>query len=589
MRLTSTFRLLVISSVSLACATVLNWVNYRAYWHVTVLRAETVNFNILAHTLPHLLSGALIRQDFADIDRVINSHYGLFGIVVTDCQTTAKVCTNQRILAQSKPYYSWQRTVTPNDLDTALFSTLRDPAPIDPEWQFEQPRATQPTTSGLENQGKLIGRVYYVRNQPPNFLQDQLSWLRGNARSWGAVGRYYTLSLLMFSLAGLAMWVYVERSLQRKRHQRDQALAEHQSLLKEAQRLRTQLRDQLKLNQALKTQYEEQLTAAREAGEALQGEINQLQNQGQLQEQELRSLQQELESLQNQSLEPQFDRQQVQREIEQLKQRIKEKEDELESIHEIKKEISLEAIRARQQTEDLERHLAQLAEEKCAAEDLSSRLKEQLEGQPRSLVPVAEIERLRADLEKAKADREKVKADKDSLEQQILESIEQDEREKRELRAKLIDTENKLYQLEYEYNLSLENCETLEERLAQYDAEESFRRVDLSDVCVAIVGGHQNMIGYVESTLCQENNLKDLRALSKDTRLSTKAFKEKLKKVDLILVVRGYMSHSMSQIVDDLEAKGQLRGKVIRLPTTCTSGPTIVRRIREEIVNGLKN
>ncbi|WP_448562999.1 hypothetical protein [Trichothermofontia sp.] len=39
----------------------------------------------------------------------------------------------------------------------------------------------------------------------------------------------------------------------------------------------------------------------------------------------------------------------------------------------------------------------------------------------------------------------------------------------------------------------------------------------------------------------------------------------------------------MSQIVDDLEAKGQLRGQVIRLPTACTRGPAIVRRIREEI------
>ncbi|WP_448573846.1 hypothetical protein [Trichothermofontia sp.] len=576
MRLTSTFRLLVISSVSLACATVLNWVNYRSYWHVTVLRAETVNFNILTHTLPHLLSEALIRKDFATIDRVINSHYGLFGIVVTDCQTPEKVCTNQRILAQSNPYYPWQRTVNPNDLDTALFSALRDPIPIYPEWQFEQPRATQPTMSGLENQGKLIGRVYYVRNQPSKFLQDQLNWLRGNAYSWGSVGRYYTLSLLMFSLAGLAMWVYVERSLQRKRHQRDQALAEHQSLLKEAQRLRTQLRDQLKLNQALKTQYEEQLAAARQEGEALQGEINQLQNQGQLQEQELRSLQQELGSLQNEILTPQIDPKTIQIEIEQLQQIIQEKEAELQTINDIKAEISLEAERARQQTETLERHLAQLAEEKRAAEELSIRLQEQLSSQPRDSVPIAELEQLRADLEKANVDR-------DSLEQQAFELLEQEGREKADLKAELGDTQNKLYQLQYEYDHILGIRETLEERLAQYEEEDAFRRVDLSNMRVAIVGGHQNMMEYVASTLYQENHLKELRSLSKDTRLATKTFKEKLKKVDLILVVTGYMSHSMSQIVDDLEARGQLRGKVIRLPTACTSGPAIVRRIREEI------
>ncbi len=583
MRLTSTLRLLAIGSVSLACATVLNWVNYRAYWHGTVLRAETVNFNILAHTLPNRLSEALIRQDFADIDRVINSHYGLFSIVVTDCQTADKSCPNQQILAQSRPYYPWQKALTSADLATALFSTLRDPVPRYPEWQFVQPHAIAPTTSGLENEGRIIGRVYYVRNQPPTFWQDQISWLRGDWNTLGFTSRGYTLSLLVFSLAGLAMWVYTERSLERKRHQRDQALAEYQSLLKEATQLRSRLREQLRLNQTLKTQYEAQLKAAKEEGQSLHEQINQLQQEGQLQEQELRSLQQNLQSLQNELLESQRDQQAIQSEIEQLQQTIADKEAELKSINDTRAEISLEAEQARQKAQNLERHLAQLAKGKQTAEELSLSLQKQLENQPRSLVPATELEQLKADLEKAKADR-------DSLEQQVLESIEQDERAKQELKAKLITAENNLYQLQYEYDQLqyeydqlLQKNEDLEEHLAQYEAEQSFRKIDLSDIRVAIVGGHQTMMSYVQSTLSQENHLRDFRPLSKDTHLSTKAFKEKLKKVDLILVVRGYMSHSMSQIVDDLETKCQLRGKVIRLPTTCTSGPAIVRIIREEI------
>lgn len=578
MRLTSTLRLLAIGSVSLACATVLNWVNYRGYWHGTVLRAETVNFNILAHTLPNRLSEALIQQDFADIDRVINSHYGLFSIVVTDCQTADKSCPNQKILAQSRPYYPWQKALTSADLATALFSTLRDPVPRYPEWQFVQPHAIAPTASGLENEGRIIGRVYFVRNQPPTFWQDQVSWLRGDWHTLGFTSRGYTLSLLVFSLAGLAMWVYTERSLERKRHQRDQALAEYQSLLKEATRLRSRLREQLRLNQTLKTQYEEQLKVAKEEGQNLHDQIHQLQQEGQLQEQELRSLQQNLESLQTELLESQRDQQAIQSEIQQLQQTIADKEAELRTINDTRAEISLEAEQARQKAQDLERHLAQLAEEKKAAEELSLSLQEQLESQPRSLIPAPELERLKADLEKAKADR-------DSLEQQALESIEQDERAKQELKAKLTTAENNLYQLQYEYDQLLKKNEELEEHLAQYEAEQSFRNIDLSDIRVAIVGGHQTMMSYVESTLYQENHLRDFRPLSKDTHLSTKAFKEKLKKVDLILVVRGYMSHSMSQIVDDLETKGQLRGEVIRLPTTCTSGPAIVRIIREAVHN----
>lgn len=572
MRLTSTLRLLAIGSVSLACATVLNWVNYRGYWHGTVLRAETVNFNILAHTLPNRLSEALIRQDLADIDRVINSHYGLFSIVVTDCQTADKSCPNQKILAQSRPYYPWQKALTAADLATALFSTLRDPVPRYPEWQFVQPHAIEPTASGLENEGKIIGRVYFVRNQPPTFWQDQMSWLRGDWHTLGFTSRGYTLSLLVFSVTGLAMWVYTERSLERKRHQRDQALAEYQSLLKEATRLRSRLREQLRLNQTLKTQYEEQLKVAKEEGQNLHDQINQLQQEGQLQEQELRSLQQNLESLQTELLESQRDQQAIQSEIQQLQQTIADKEAELRTINDTRAEISLEAEQARQKAQDLERHLAQLAEEKQTAEELSLSLQEQLESQPRSLVPAPELERLKADLEKAKAE-----------EEQAFELIEQIEREKGQIEREKVDVQNQLYQLEHEYGLILQKNEELEERLVQYEAEQSFRNIDLSDIRVAIVGGHQNMMNYAQSTLSQENHLRDFRLLSKDTHLSTKAFKEKLKKADLILVVRGYMSHSMSQIVDDLETKGQLRGKVIRLPTTCTSGPAIVRIIREEI------
>ncbi|UZQ53825.1 hypothetical protein OOK60_15205 [Trichothermofontia sichuanensis B231] len=572
MRLTSTLRLLATGSVSLACATVLNWVNYRGYWHGTVLRAETVNFNILAHTLPNRLSEALIRQDFADIDRVINSHYGLFSIVVTDCQTANKSCPNQKILAQSHPYYPWQKALTSADLTTALFSTLRDPIPRYPEWQFVQPHAIEPTASGLENEGRIIGRVYFVRNQPPTFWQDQISWLRGDWHTLGFTSRGYTLSLLVFSVTGLAMWVYTERSLERKRHQRDQVLAEYQSLLKEATRLRSRLREQLRLNQTLKSQYEAQLKAAKEEGQSLHDQIHQLQQEGELQEQELRSLQQNLESLQTELLESQRDQQAIQSEIEQLQQTIADKEAELKSINDTRIEISLEAEQAKQKAQDLERHLAQLAEEKKAAEELSLSLQEQLESQPRSLVPAPELERLKADLEKAKTE-----------EEQAFELIEQIEREKGQIEREKVDVQNQLYQLEYEYGLILQKNEELEERLVQYEAEQSFRNIDLSDIRVAIVGGHQTMMSYVQSTLSQENHLRDFRPLSKDTHLSTKAFKEKLKKVDLILVVRGYMSHSMSQIVDDLETKGQLRGKVIRLPTTCTSGPAIVRIIREEI------
>ncbi|MGK7894998.1 MAG: hypothetical protein AB4372_15605 [Xenococcus sp. (in: cyanobacteria)] len=90
-------RLAIITCASLAVGTMVAKKYHQGYWHGTIRRVQTVDFNILAHTLPTKLSYSLISEDIAELQRTIDSNYGLFGIVVTDCLSIEPECSNQKI------------------------------------------------------------------------------------------------------------------------------------------------------------------------------------------------------------------------------------------------------------------------------------------------------------------------------------------------------------------------------------------------------------------------------------------------------------------------------------------------------------
>ncbi len=225
------------------------------------------------------------------------------------------------------------------------------------------------------------------------------------------------------------MWGYSERSLERKRHQQDQALAERLA--------KAYSKELINCNRTVKFR-KRNCDRSNKSWESLQIEL----------------------------IESQRDQQTIRAEIDQLQHIIAEKETGLKNIYKVKADITLGAGQAKQKITDLGRHIAQLAKEKQAAEQLSISLQQQLENQSYAEVSISDLERLKADLNKAKVER-------DALERQIFESIEQDEREKQMLSAKLVDLENNLYQLEYENNLILEAYEVLEQRLTQYEAKQS--------------------------------------------------------------------------------------------------------------------
>ncbi|WP_416667856.1 NERD domain-containing protein [Egbenema bharatensis] len=234
-------RLTLISTAAIGIATVSNLANHRSYWYGTIQRVQTTDFNILSSMLPTKLSYALLEDDVEEIQRTLNSNYGLFGMVVTDCTTTAQVCPDQQILHMTQSERGWSQELHLDNLHHHPFDLLRDPPPLQTEWSYQSTRADHREPTHQQNAGQIIGRVYYVRGIPPSFAQDYQRWV-GNLLSNSGTHRYYSLTTALFLAMGLSAWSFIEWLLHRKGVQKQQALMAQQQSRRENDILRRQLK-----------------------------------------------------------------------------------------------------------------------------------------------------------------------------------------------------------------------------------------------------------------------------------------------------------------------------------------------------------
>jgi len=228
-------RFLIFLSVGVALSCIPNYLNYDRYWNQTIYRVQTVDFNILSHTLPTKLSALMIRGENDEIGHVVNSNYGLFWIVVTNCTATTKECPKQNILYTSKSYDD----ISVSALKGQLFNVLRDPVPIYPEWEFSNPRASEPTFLNQSNFGVPIGRVYYVRNSSPYFIDHLTRGLISITKDPRNLLHVYVVTLGFFLVTALLLWVGCE--LLWKWHERYQR--RHQSRIRIEEQARKRLEE----------------------------------------------------------------------------------------------------------------------------------------------------------------------------------------------------------------------------------------------------------------------------------------------------------------------------------------------------------
>jgi hypothetical protein len=402
-RIASIIRLILITSTACAAATFANWVDYQNYWQGNIFRTQTVDFNILSHSLPTKLSYALQQGDVAELQRTLDSNYGLFGLVVTDCKTTDKDCLNQKILYLTNSNHRWRQNLKPEDLSQHPYDLLRNPPPLFAEEIYDNLAAKNRTLTGKKNPGEIIGRVYYIRPVPPSFLEDFSIWIQ-NPWSISGAHKHYLLNASLFLVGSLASFLILEFVIYRRRKSQEQ-------LQQEVRILQYQLSEQERQNYYFELE-KRQLNAD-------------LENQ----KSEIEKQTEEHEYLQNQLREFQVQREIIEHKVVELEQQLSQVESERENNEHIA--IQLESQLSQLQSEreqdelvavELQNQLAAIqAEKERAAQEFTELESLLTEVQAQREIDIQTVAQLETELSEVQAQKENAAHQFNQLESQLLE------------------------------------------------------------------------------------------------------------------------------------------------------------------------
>jgi hypothetical protein len=224
--------------------------NYKSYWLGTIYRVQTADFNMLHATLPPTLSQLIVAGRDDVIQKVLDSNYGLFGLIVTDP-------TDQSIIYRTGKIYhreSWQGRIAPENLAAMTkaepYDVLSDPPPLGPAWEHPTPRSGQAEkvkSASASSSAKVLGHLYYVRPAPPPFLEDLFGFLSTGIFEMSGAKRgylYITLITLAFSTVALLLVWLRQRGLEMKQSQLEFVHRELEIRKKALEHLAAELGDQ---------------------------------------------------------------------------------------------------------------------------------------------------------------------------------------------------------------------------------------------------------------------------------------------------------------------------------------------------------
>ncbi|WP_338431961.1 hypothetical protein [Synechococcus elongatus] len=205
--------------------------NHADYWRVTIFRTQSVDFNILAKLLPARLSQDLLSGNIQDLQENLDSNYGLFGMIITDCKTTDKSCPEQRIQygsqlsvtqaqgqtkIESRDTYtqSWLHKLTnpeklQENLEKEIFIPLYNPPESQQLISFTNPRDLEPQVRDFNTGKEVIGRLYFVRASQPSPLDELIFWL-SNPQQNSSRNLTYGTILIAALIAGVSTWLVGE-------------------------------------------------------------------------------------------------------------------------------------------------------------------------------------------------------------------------------------------------------------------------------------------------------------------------------------------------------------------------------------------
>jgi predicted RNA binding protein YcfA (HicA-like mRNA interferase family) len=439
-------RFTLLATFSFGLGTLRNWEHYNNYWHGTIFRVQTVDFNMLSHTLPVKLSYTLLQGNIGELQRTLDSNYGLFGLIVTDCKMATKDCLSEQILYQSKSSHKWTKEISLATLSNHPYDLLQNPPPLQTERQYAKPDDSKPIPTGKVNSGEIIGRVYYVRGVPPTFIEDYNNWIKNPFKRTGS-RTLYTSTFALFFVSSLSAWIIIELVLSAKRNEQHLAQQQREQLQREIQQIKLQLEE--------KNQQTIELIDQRERG------LAELESYRQEQEQNKRELENQIASYESELA---FKEEQQQETAQTL--------EDLQLLRQELQETYQRESEAKQRSEALNQKIADLKRDRDLIQQQSRQLEQQLETIPNinELKAALDINNeLNAALEGARTELDRTKEQSRDWEKFYVEEIERLEKEKVKLNSKLYSSKSKTQfledrkrQLESDLSAAQENTQTLE-------------------------------------------------------------------------------------------------------------------------------
>jgi hypothetical protein len=209
-------------SLGLILWLVLCHTHYDAYWYGTIRKVQTTDFNILHHTMPTTMSALLLAGRDDLVQQALDSSYGLFGMAVTDP-------SGQNILYKTEKSYhnqSWKDKLNRQGLakETEPFDLITDPPQLATLVAYDSPRSLKPKLVNRPVPSRVLGRLYYLRDNPPTFNSDLANFLFSDWSELAGAKRgyfYITLTVLFFAVIALLLVFLRRRGLELKQREVD--------------------------------------------------------------------------------------------------------------------------------------------------------------------------------------------------------------------------------------------------------------------------------------------------------------------------------------------------------------------------------
>ena len=199
-------RLIIILLLAIVIAKPINREYYDNYYSKALLKIHTTDLNFLSDQLRTKLSYFLLMNDIVSLQNVLDSNFGLFGFVITDCTTRSNECQDQQILYSSNPNLDWRKFPSVKDLGSAQYILLEDASPV------------LGGTTQAAKPDNIIGRLYVLTNIPLSFDEDYGTWLKSPFKAIGP-WKYYLKTMKFCLLGGLLTWMVIELLLRMRRIQ----------------------------------------------------------------------------------------------------------------------------------------------------------------------------------------------------------------------------------------------------------------------------------------------------------------------------------------------------------------------------------